>query len=101
MKIKSNINRRTFVKGIAAAGVLASTKVSLNASQIFKNTTKDNTLKGNEFHLTIDRTSVNFTGKPAFATTVNAIEWSKNFGNTKDFSPLNDTYLSAGVRVWF
>ncbi len=72
MKIKSNINRRTFVKGIAAAGVLASTKVSLNASQVFKNTTKDNTLKGNEFHLTIDRTSVNFTGKPAFATTVNA-----------------------------
>ncbi len=29
------------------------------------------------------------------------IEWSKNFGNTKNFSPLNDTYLSAGVRVWF
>ncbi len=29
------------------------------------------------------------------------IEWSKNFGNTNDFNPLDETYLSAGFRVWF
>ena len=29
------------------------------------------------------------------------VEWSKNFGNTADISPLNETYAVAGVRVWF
>jgi copper resistance protein B len=29
------------------------------------------------------------------------IEWSKNFGNTDNFSPLDETYLVAGFRVWF
>ena len=29
------------------------------------------------------------------------IEWSKNFGNTSDFSPLDETNAVAGVRVWF
>jgi len=29
------------------------------------------------------------------------LEWSKNFGNTADISPLNETYAVAGVRIWF
>ncbi len=29
------------------------------------------------------------------------VEWSKNFGNTADISPLNETYAVGGVRIWF
>jgi len=29
------------------------------------------------------------------------VEWSKNFGNTADTSPLDEGYAVAGVRVWF
>ena len=29
------------------------------------------------------------------------VEWSKNFGNTKAFSPLDEAYMVAGFRVWF
>ncbi|WP_373036218.1 copper resistance protein B [Sulfurimonas sp.] len=28
-------------------------------------------------------------------------EWSKNFGNTDDFHHLDETYVTAGLRVWF
>jgi len=28
-------------------------------------------------------------------------EWSKNFGNTDAFRPLDDSYVVGGVRVWF
>ena len=27
------------------------------------------------------------------------VEWSKNFGNTADISPLNEGYVVGGVRV--
>ena len=29
------------------------------------------------------------------------VEWSKNFGNSADISPLNETYAVGGVRIWF
>ena len=29
------------------------------------------------------------------------VEWAKNYGNTDDFSHLNETYAVAGVRFWF
>jgi copper resistance protein B len=29
------------------------------------------------------------------------LEWSKNFGNTADISPLDEGYAVAGVRIWF
>jgi len=29
------------------------------------------------------------------------VEWSKNFANTADFSPLDETYAVVGVRIWF
>jgi len=29
------------------------------------------------------------------------VEWSRNFGNTADISPLDEGYAVAGLRVWF
>ena len=29
------------------------------------------------------------------------LEWSKNFGNTDEFSPLSESYALVGVRIWF
>ncbi len=29
------------------------------------------------------------------------VEWSKNFGNTDKITPLDEAYLSAGLRFWF
>jgi len=29
------------------------------------------------------------------------VEWSRNFGNTYDYRSLNETYATAGVRLWF
>ena len=29
------------------------------------------------------------------------VEWSKNFGKTADYAPLDDCYFVAGVRIWF
>lgn len=29
------------------------------------------------------------------------IEWSKNFGNTDEYHPLDEAYATAGVRFWF
>lgn len=65
------MQRRSFLKSIAAAGVAAGGVVSLKASQTFRQTITPKILSGNTFHLTIDRTIVNFTGKPTVATTIN------------------------------
>jgi len=29
------------------------------------------------------------------------VEWSKNFGNTADLAPLDESYVVGGVRIWF
>lgn len=29
------------------------------------------------------------------------VEWSKNFGNTDEFHPLDEAYITTGLRVWF
>lgn len=29
------------------------------------------------------------------------VEWSKNFGNTDNFHSLDETYITAGFRIWF
>ena len=29
------------------------------------------------------------------------VEWSKNFGNTDDYSPLDEVYATTGLRFWF
>jgi len=28
-------------------------------------------------------------------------EWQKNFGKTKEYYPVDEVYLAAGVRIWF
>jgi len=63
------IDRRTFVKGVAVASALASGVVPLSAKMSPLN--KKHDLYGKKFALTIGRTSVNLTGTPAMATTVN------------------------------
>lgn len=29
------------------------------------------------------------------------VEWSKNFGNTDEYAPLDEVYATAGLRLWF
>ncbi|WP_193110833.1 copper resistance protein B [Sulfurimonas paralvinellae] len=29
------------------------------------------------------------------------VEWSKNYGNTGKFSPLDEAYVTGGIRFWF
>lgn len=29
------------------------------------------------------------------------VEWSKNFGNTDEYAPLDEVYATAGLRFWF
>jgi CopA family copper-resistance protein len=65
------MQRRTFVKGVAAVslGVIAA-PLALQAKNSHRRDTRTR-LEGNEFFLDIDYVSVNFTGKQAVATAVN------------------------------
>ncbi|CAL60748.1 Copper resistance protein A precursor [Herminiimonas arsenicoxydans] len=70
----SGLNRRRFVQGLVAGGVMAglsSPVLSALASnrQISQGTAP--ILRGNEFDLVVDEMPVNFTGKPGIATTIN------------------------------
>ncbi len=65
------MQRRTFVKGVAAASFMGLTATNIEARSTQKQSNKANTLKGKEFFLDIDYTTVNITGKTAVATTVN------------------------------
>jgi len=29
------------------------------------------------------------------------LEWSKNYGKTNTYNPLNETYITTGIRMWF
>jgi len=69
MLSNQKIDRRTFIKGVAVASVLATGISPLQAKEKAKNSSHD--LYGTEFFLTIDKTVVNITGTPAIATTVN------------------------------
>jgi CopA family copper-resistance protein len=61
------ISRRQFVTGVAmGAGALV-----INPSLLFAATKGHTSLSGNVFNLVIGEKSVNFTGSPALATTVN------------------------------
>lgn len=73
MHTVSTLSRRTFVKGVAATTILAANSLPLLASKKVAYTAKTEVLEGKEFHLTIDKTIVNFTGKPTIATTVNGM----------------------------
>ncbi len=64
------MQRRTFVKGIAATSLMALGTAPLAAKRSLP-ISNDNILTGKEFFLTIDYTPVNITGTPAVATTIN------------------------------
>jgi len=65
------MQRRTFVKGLAASSLLALSTTQVQARTKMPEISNSDTLTGTEFHLTIDYTHVNLTGKNAIATTVN------------------------------
>lgn len=72
-----NLPRRRFVQGLAAGGVIAGLGLGgIAPSAAAAGATALGTapvLRGTEFDLVIDETPVNFTGKPAMATTVNGM----------------------------
>ena len=65
------MQRRTFVKGIAATSLLGLSSTSLEAKSPAKTIDNSHTLKGKEFFLEIGYTKVNLSGDDAVATTVN------------------------------
>ncbi|WP_283242314.1 copper resistance system multicopper oxidase [Hydrogenimonas urashimensis] len=73
----SKMTRRTFLQSAAVATLLYGVSPTRSLADGGENdgigatTGSPSILKGNTFHLTIDRTVVNITGKPAIATTVN------------------------------
>jgi CopA family copper-resistance protein len=69
----SNISRRTFVKGIVASALVASSSLTLNANTKISPRRETQELSGTEFNLTIDKINVNITGEPAVATAVNSM----------------------------
>ena len=69
--IKNQITRRVFVKGLAAASVVASGAINLSAKENKKEFDKGSVLDGKIFNLSIGYTAVNVTGSPAIATTIN------------------------------
>lgn len=69
----SNISRRTFVKGIVASALVASSSLTLNANTKISARRETQELSGTEFNLTIDKINVNITGEPAVATAVNSM----------------------------
>ena len=73
IRLASNMSRRTFVKGVIATGVVASLPPSVRAENPIISQQVHQTLKGTEFHLSIDKTAVNITGTPSVATTVNGM----------------------------
>ncbi len=65
------MKRRTFIKGVAVSSVMGLTAIDLQARSVQKHKRSDGVLKGKEFFLDIDYTSVNLTGRSAVATTIN------------------------------
>ena len=65
------LTRRQFVLGTAGAGTLLALGQSRNLQAATTPANAMQTLRGNRFDLNLNYTQVNFTGKPATATTVN------------------------------
>ncbi|MCD2452094.1 MAG: copper resistance system multicopper oxidase [Methylicorpusculum sp.] len=66
-----NPSRRRFIEGLAAGGMLLGLSPWIKTAQAKETTQPVEILTGTEFNLTIAETSVNFTGAPRVATTVN------------------------------
>ncbi|AKF25278.1 copper resistance protein CopA [Sulfurovum lithotrophicum] len=65
------MQRRTFIKGVAASSLIGISAADLQAESPKRSSDKRRTLTGKEFFLDIDYTSVNITGKRSVATTIN------------------------------
>ena len=65
------MQRRTFIKGLAATSLFALSTTQSEAKATHKKINNSKLLTGNEFFLEIGYTSVNLTGSNAIATTVN------------------------------
>jgi len=65
------MERRTFIKGVAASSILGIAATDLQAGTSKKYADNRGTLRGKEFFLDIDYTPVNITGKRSVATTIN------------------------------
>jgi len=66
-----NPSRRRFIEGLAAGGMLLGLSPWIKTAQAKETTQPVEILTGTKFNLTIAETSVNFTGAPRVATTVN------------------------------
>lgn len=97
-----NINRRTFVKGVIATSLLASTPINLSANSKISTRKKTDELNGTEFNLSIEKTSVNVTGDPSIATTVNGmlsgptLRWKE--GDTVTINVTNNLYEDTSIH---
>ncbi|WP_166223776.1 copper resistance system multicopper oxidase [Pseudomonas atagonensis] len=67
----SNTSRRTFVKGLAAGGLLGGLGLWRTPVWALNSPGQVNQLSGSEFELSIGETPVNFTGSPRTAMTIN------------------------------
>ncbi|MDI2144771.1 MULTISPECIES: copper resistance system multicopper oxidase [unclassified Pseudomonas] len=67
----SNTSRRTFVKGLAAGGLLGGLGLWRTPVWALNSPGQLNELNGTDFELFIGETPVNFTGKPRTAMTIN------------------------------
>jgi len=65
------MQRRTFIKGVAASSLMGIAATDLQARTVKKTSNNSQILTGNEFYLDIDYTPVNITGSQAVATTIN------------------------------
>ncbi|UCN00225.1 copper resistance system multicopper oxidase [Sulfurimonas sp. SWIR-19] len=99
---KHSLSRRTFIKGVVASGAMLY-GINLNAStDTVKKRKKTEELSGTVFHLTIDKTLVNVTGEPSYATAVNAmlqgptLKWRE--GDTVTLHVTNNLQESASIH---
>ena len=96
------MQRRTFVKGMAATSILGLTTTTVEAKRQTKPISNNNTLKGKEFFLEINYTKVNLSGKDAVATTVNGqisgptLVWQE--GETVTLHVTNKLKVSSSIH---
>lgn len=69
--MQSNTSRRTFVKGLAAGGILGGLGLWRAPVWAVTSPSQPNVLTGTEFDLFIGESPVNFTGNPRIAQTIN------------------------------
>jgi len=65
------MQRRTFIKGVAASSFLGLSAIDLQAKPAKRQHSSSTVLSGSKFFLDIDYTTVNLTGKRSVATTIN------------------------------